>query len=756
MKKNNRLALVLLAVSVLFLLLALGVLFLLPAAIRRALAPAGAAPGAGATPLIRVVVDRAQNLVTRGAGFTQTTITGTVFDEQGKPAPEVAVKCFPFSPAEGLTDANGRFTLTMNTPRFNGPMTPQRAVIARDLAQNRAAAVDLDDDATNATLKLAPALTLAGRVTDTKDNVLPEARVTVVFMTERMEMPLGMPTEVDREGRYEIKGLPQGRRYAVQVSAPGFGSDFRQVDAADANAPRVDLEPFELPLADQSLAGVVLDENGKPVANARVNTYGPRQVNVNGTTDAQGRFSFGKVCAGPISLQAMLDTPGGNPAAFQPQAFGHATSVGGDTNITIRLRAQPNLGRPMTPVKITGTVVDPKGKPARNALVTLFPFSQTQRHTDDNGHFTLTQFGFGGTQPNQRTVVARDFARNLAAAVDLEDPTAKVNLKLGPALTLVGRATDSSGHALTNAQAQVILRTDRMGSFLGSAVPADVEGNFEIKALPLGRTYSVVVTAKGFGQDQREVEPPEDGSGRLELGPFELLVADQRIAGVVLDTAERPVVSAFVNTGGEKQPNLHVQTDGKGRFAFAQVCAGTLRLFANDPNGLGLFGQATVEAGDTNITLQLAPPRMGGGGRRPAFQPVSLKGKPLPGLAPFGLSPADAPMDQPVLAVLVDTKRSSSRLLRSLGDQAEALKQQGVAVVVLQTSPLSGDAFDAWKQQADLPFPTGFARNNVEQTRAAWGAGSLPWLILADRTHQVIDEGFVLEELEAKLPAVTK
>ena len=38
-----------------------------------------------------------------------------------------------------------------------------------------------------------------------------------------------------------------------------------------------------------------------------------------------------------------------------------------------------------------------------------------------------------------------------------------------------------------------------------------------------------------------------------------------------------------------------------------------------------------------------------------------------------------------------------------------------------------------------------------EQTRFNWGVKSLPWLILADRNHQVIAEGFGLNELEDRL-----
>jgi len=418
---------------------------------------------------------------------------------------------------------------------------------------------------------------------------------------------------------------------------------------------------------------------------------------------------------------------------------------------------KPVAGGSTVPITITGTVVDEQGKPAPNVLVMPFPFVQEDAGTTDaNGRFTFAENPFIGLVRDQRILVARDFAHNLAAVQYLEDSTSTVSLRLLPGLTLAGRASDLHGQAVSNAQARVWFRMIGASMTFGSPVGADADGRFEIKALPMGRRYGVVVSAAGFGQERRTVEAPEGNTQRVELDAFALLAADQQIAGVVLGTDERPAVGAFVNVSGEKQPDARMQTDGQGRFAFNGLCAGSIRLSANAPDGRQLFGQATVKAGDTNITLQLARPRVGGGGPREVFQPVSLKGKPLPDLTSIGLRAAEAPSGQPVLAVFVDTKRSLVRFLESLGQKAGMLKEKGVAVIVVQSSPMSEDLFATWKQQADLPFPTGWMKDNVEKTRAAWGVGSLPWLLLTDRTHRVIDEGFSLAELDSKLPAATK
>ena len=124
----------------------------------------------------------------------------------------------------------------------------------------------------------------------------------------------------------------------------------------------------------------------------------------------------------------------------------------------------------------------------------------------------------------------------------------------------------------------------------------------------------------------------------------------------------------------------------------------------------------------------------------------------MPDLAPLGLTPADAPADQPLLAVLIDAEqRPSRRALRLLGEEAATLKEKGVAVVAVHTGTMADDAFKAWKQEAALPFPVGCLKGEPEKARATWGAGALPWLILTDKAHRVTAEGFSLEELDAKL-----
>jgi len=668
-------------------------------------------------------------------------LTGVAKDGTGATLAGVEIALWPDWQANAKavkTDAEGRFTLTWN-PQDQGNTEYDIFLIARAMKENLALAQVIDEDTTNVDLQLEPALTLAGRVTDEKGKPLGKAEARVVFLTERMGAGVGKPVQAGAEGRFEIKALPAGRRYSVSVSAKGYGTASRSVDE-EAEGKRIELEVCQLALADQRIAGVVVDADDKPVAGATIYGYGEGQPSVNGKTDDKGRFEFKQVCAGQIRVQA--NSSGGS--------YGSVVAEAGETNITLQLGVQENYGSGRSAVRIKGTVTDAEGKPAAKVKVSLFPnYQPGEKQTDSEGRFTLTwnPSQFGGMGESQPVVVARDLARNLAAAMELEEDATNATLKLEPGLVLAGRVTGPEAKVITNAQAQVHIRTERMSSSLGTPVKADAEGRFEIKGLPPGRQYSVVASAKGYGQEDRTVEATEGETKRVELEAFELLLADQRVAGVVLDTDDKPVARAHVYCYGEKQPGVGGQTDTKGRFTIEKVCAGPIQISANT-QGSG-YGNVRTEGGDTNITIRISS---GGVVRRSEVRRVTLKGKPLPELAPVGLTAADAPADRVLLAVVIDAEqRPSRRALRLVGEQAGALKEKGVAVVAIQAGAMAEEAFKAWKEEAGTPFPIGCVAGDALKARAAWGVGALPWLILTDKAHKVTAEGFSLEELEAKL-----
>jgi hypothetical protein len=84
-----------------------------------------------------------------------------------------------------------------------------------------------------------------------------------------------------------------------------------KLSLTDAINNRIELEPIILSPTNLSISGIVVDASNNPVADARVFLAGPRgnrigQHTKHTLTDVRGAFSFARVCAGPLRLQASV------------------------------------------------------------------------------------------------------------------------------------------------------------------------------------------------------------------------------------------------------------------------------------------------------------------------------------------------------------------------------------------------------------------------------------------------------------------
>ncbi len=75
----------------------------------------------------------------------------------------------------------------------------------------------------------------------------------------------------------------------------------------------------------------------------------------------------------------------------------------------------------------------------------------------------------------------------------------------------------------------------------------------------------------------------------------------------------------------------------------------------------------------------------------------------------------------------------------------------GIEIFAVQVSKIEQLRFDEWIKENDINFPVGMIKENEEQTRFNWGVKALPWLILTDKEHIVLDEGFAVSEMGEKL-----
>jgi len=94
------------------------------------------------------------------------------------------------------------------------------------------------------------------------------------------------------------------------------------------------------------------------------------------------------------------------------------------------------------------------------------------------------------------------------------------------------------------------------------------------------------------------------------------------------------------------------------------------------------------------------------------------------------------------------SQRPSRNCITQLANQAEQLKQEGIAVVTIQASKVDEKKLDEWVKKNNVPFAVGVVQRDEEKIRFAWGVKSLPWLILTDGEHVVSAEGFNVNELD--------
>jgi hypothetical protein len=227
---------------------------------------------------------------------------------------------------------------------------------------------------------------VAGRVLDEDKKPMPETSV-VLYMNFRisdyqgMSTSVGAPAATDQEGRFTIHGLVPGGQYNVQISprkgyTGAWGTQFEAKSGETHQVP--DSIIYQ---ADQSIAGVVVDPSGKPLAGVQVNVW-PNRPNVNIDqnaiqTDKEGRFRFANLPKGTIQLNAYRQP--------EPQSSGpvtvRSTSLrveAGKQDIRMILVVPPARGADVAP-----------GKPAPE-----FPVSTWLNRQDAPGGAGFTPAGF--------------------------------------------------------------------------------------------------------------------------------------------------------------------------------------------------------------------------------------------------------------------------------------------------------------------------------------------------------------------------
>ncbi|MCU0724416.1 MAG: carboxypeptidase regulatory-like domain-containing protein [Planctomycetes bacterium] len=509
---------------------------------------------------------------------------GRVLDPEGKPLEGVTVVAMRgFMDRERMTsDAAGRWWIgkadggEWSVRLVHAEYLPEKLENVRAEEGRRIVLPDV---------RLRPGGEIVGRVTDPEGNPVGDVKVEAVpakqsaDITELAVLAMGTDTRsrvTGPDGAYRVAGRPDGEHTLWAVAA---GYRLAKREGIVVRVPEKTTVDIVLDRGN-SIAGVVLDAAGAPVAGATVGVRGDsvgmvmrpggdfREQILRGSWSSQavtggdGRFTLTGFEEEPVDIS--VRAPGYAP--------GEAAGVApGTRDLEIRL-ARPG--------RITGTVVDAATEaPVEGAWVSV---AGDSGRTDAGGRFDLTDVKPG----DQELSASADgyVAARLPVSVKAGEETGGVVVRMSTGeqlVVIVTRASDGSPVEGAHVQA-------------GGAVPVaaspgenrgtDAQGMAVVRGLLPG-PVTVSVSADGLAAKEVEgVVVPAAEPLRVALG----LGGTVRVR--VLDDAGRPAGGRMVLLGRGGDMGGGQQTDAEGRTTFAHVEPGEVVVALVAFDAAGGFG----------------------------------------------------------------------------------------------------------------------------------------------------------------------
>ncbi|HEY6050768.1 MAG TPA: carboxypeptidase-like regulatory domain-containing protein, partial [Thermoanaerobaculia bacterium] len=535
---------------------------------------------AGFTPVTRLQIDprSTETVVLRRGG----AIRGTVLDPSGKPAPGAIVAA---EDAAAETDAAGRFEISGVPP---GALEV-RAIWKDDYAARRDSVRLKKGEFVELSFRLARAASITGSVLEEGTRrPIAGARVAAssssggpFFARRRGERS----ARADARGRFRLTGLA-ARPYMLEVSRDGFLPSSLPHVAAGVQSPgsaNVALRRAA------TVTGRALDENGQPVAGARVRVNqdtGFRRMMQRGPAAMAASAMAGGVSTGLDGSFRIRNVAPGRNLELEAAKIGYApahrpglTLKPGDAVKDVALVLRKGL-------EARGKIVDAQGQPVSSAEVrvalsegggrgarVVLRLMGVDREKPDAVSGADGAFVVKGLEAGDYTaLVARDgFARKTVPALQVKASGENVwpPIQLTAGSVLAGFVRDSAGQPIAGAQ---ILAVDP-GS---GARPVDalsaLDGGFRLAGFSADRPLMLNVSAPGYAPLQKNVTPPADNMAIV-------LKTAGSIRGIVEDAdTKQPVTDFSISRSNRGAGPFNIQIGGRGSDRAFHSDDGTFEL----------------------------------------------------------------------------------------------------------------------------------------------------------------------------------
>ena len=252
---------------------------------------------------------------------------GLARDEEGRPVKGASVEVrWTHQESDGLgyfsestvkTDADGRFEVRGPLPGDPAEMTAKSG----DLSTDGLTSATTDPE-TPLILTLHPMTSVAvdGQVVDPAGTPIPGASILVHDHEEpepgqvrglgMVDFRDGATLRTDEDGRYRLPPeLPRSQRtYRVEASADGF-LPAETVYIAPGAGETLEMPTLTLRPASglREVSGLVVDDSGSPIADARVFQSGDGPTRTETRTDGEGRFRLGGIYNDPAPIFAVAE-----------------------------------------------------------------------------------------------------------------------------------------------------------------------------------------------------------------------------------------------------------------------------------------------------------------------------------------------------------------------------------------------------------------------------------------------------------------